>query len=162
MVEYIVIMALILVAAYWVIRPLLNPEPYNRSRTSATDETIRELEVRKEGAYATILELEFDLKMGKLSNGDFEELKKQYTIEALDCIATIDALQLKEKSETNFKKEGPEEKIEEEFLEPHGKKKKEKPDIFCAQCGTRSSHQDRFCHSCGAELVKAKIKLAAV
>ncbi len=161
MVDYLVIMGLLLAAGYWIIRPLLDPHPYNDSSTGTADESIRELQIRKDNAYAAIRELEFDLNMGKLSNDDFETLKEQYTVEALDCLKAIDQLQQQEKRAGDYKQEPPEGQVKEEiFARRAGKKKKAV--IYCVQCGAGSSHQDRFCHACGTQLSKAEIKQAAI
>ena len=92
MLEYVVIICFILAAGYFIIHPLLNPDIYKARVTKTTDERLRELNLRKKGAYATIKELEFDLEMGKVSKKDYETLKGQYTSEAVDSIKEIDKL----------------------------------------------------------------------
>ena len=92
MLEYVVIICFILAAGYFIIHPLLNPDMYKDRITLTTDERLRELNLRKEGAYATIKELEFDLEMGKVSKEDYETLKGQYTREAVDSMKEIDKL----------------------------------------------------------------------
>jgi hypothetical protein len=84
MVEYIVILGSILGTGYWIISPLLKSDQLTSSFTSESDERLKQLTIEKEGAYATIKELEFDLAMGKLSTEDYETLKGQYMLEALD------------------------------------------------------------------------------
>ena len=56
---------------------------------------------KKNGAYATIRELEFDLSMGKLTEEDFQILKRQYTQEAVGYMKEMDKL---ESSQATFSK----------------------------------------------------------
>ncbi|MDY7033902.1 MAG: hypothetical protein SVY10_18565 [Thermodesulfobacteriota bacterium] len=92
MLEYVVIICFILAAGYFIIHPLLNYDMYKDRFTQTPDERLRELNLRKEGACATIKELEFDLEMGKVSKEDYETLKGQYTREAVDSMKEIDKL----------------------------------------------------------------------
>ena len=73
--EYAVIMGLIIGAAIYIINPLLKPSRMEGAIALETDEMLAELSLKKEGAYATIRELEFDLNIGKLSTEDYEALK---------------------------------------------------------------------------------------
>lgn len=161
MVEYVVIIALIIGAGYWIISPLLKSDRFDREMVSKPDETLRQLEVQKESAYATIQDLEFDLKMGKLSSEDFEELKRQYKKEAVDCLKAIDDLKTNESKLANLAKEDLEIELEKEILALRTRGSKEKA-YFCAQCGVKASHQDRFCASCGAKLAKPELSLSNV
>lgn len=47
---------------------------------------------QKEHTYAAIKELDFDYNMGKLSEEDYQELKKQYKQKAVDILKQIDEL----------------------------------------------------------------------
>lgn len=152
--EYIVIVFLILASSYWIIRPLLSPEQLQDSFTSALEEQLNQITLKKEGAYATIKELEFDLSMGKLSKEDFETMKKQYTLEALEYMEEIDQLQAAEKREANLSEEELEEDIENEISAPDKARSTVKTSVFCTQCGEKTAGQGHFCSDCGAELKK--------
>ena len=91
--QYIVTVFLFLGAVYWIIRPLLHPEQLQGALAPALSERIDQITLQKEATYATIKELEFDFNMGKLSEEDFETLKKQYTLDALRYMEEIDQLQ---------------------------------------------------------------------
>ncbi len=112
--EYIVIVFLILASGYWIIRPLLSPEQLQDSLTPDLNERLNQITLKKEGAYATIKELEFDLSMGKLSKEDFETMKKQYTLDALEYIEEIDQLQASEKIDPKLTEEEIEKNTENE------------------------------------------------
>lgn len=55
-------------------------------------ERLSELESRREALYGAIKELEFDYRMGKLSEADYEELDASYKLEAISLLKEIDAL----------------------------------------------------------------------
>ncbi len=52
--------------------------------------------IQKEVAYATLKDLDFDFKTGKLSDEDYQELKTQYEKEAIDILEKIDNLSKKQ------------------------------------------------------------------
>tara|TARA_B100000315_G_scaffold161274_1_gene149709 strand:- start:3018 stop:3341 length:324 start_codon:yes stop_codon:yes gene_type:complete len=52
--------------------------------------------VQKEVAYATLKDLDFDYKTGKLSNEDYQALKTQYEKEAIGILEKIDTLSKKQ------------------------------------------------------------------
>jgi hypothetical protein len=150
MIEYVILIALILGAGYWIIRPLLQPDAWDRTQ----------LEIQKAGVYSTIQELEFDLKMGKLTPDDFEALKRQYKNEAIDCIKAIEDLKTDKKEAANLAEEDLEDQIEQEIVAMRANRSKENAHIFCSQCGTKSARQDRFCFSCGAKLAHPQLHLS--
>lgn len=150
--EYIVIVFLVLASGYWIIRPLLNPEQLQDSLTPDLNERLDQITLKKEGAYATIKELEFDLSMGKLSKEDFETMKEQYTLDALEYMEEIDQLQASEKRDSTLTEEEIEKNSENEISVLRKAESTVKGSVFCTQCGEKASGQDQFCSSCGAEL----------
>lgn len=52
----------------------------------------KSLDAEKESVYTVLLELEFDHKMGKLSQADFDELDAEYRAKALAVLQRIEAL----------------------------------------------------------------------
>ncbi len=153
MLEYVVIIGLIIGASFYIISPLLKS-----SRTEIfvpkTDEMLTELNLKKEGVYATIRELEFDLNMGKLSEEDYEILKTQYMQNAVDCIKAIDELQMNRHRQTDQSEEDLENQIELEISTLRSSGLTNKTHMFCSQCGQKSSYKDQFCFKCGAKLIK--------
>jgi ribosomal protein S27AE len=162
MVEYIVIAVLMAGAGFWIMKPLLQSETIDLSPAADTDETLRQLEAQKEGAYATIRDLEFDLRMGKLSARDFEELEKQYKKEAVDCLKAIDDFNVHKNEKMGLTEEGLDTKLEREILALRTKESVEKNYVYCTQCGFKASHSDRFCSACGVKLLKPELSLPRV
>ncbi len=153
--EYIVIVFLVLASGYWIIRPLLSPEQLQDSLTPDLNERLNQITLKKEGAYAAIKELEFDLSMGKLSKEDFETMKKQYTLDALEYIEEIDQLQASEKIDPKLTEEEIEKNTENENSPLHKDRSTIEDSVFCTQCGEKAENQDHFCANCGAEMRKA-------
>lgn len=150
--EYFVIIGLIIGAAFYIISPLLKSDRLDGSFALQTDEMLAELNLKKEGAYATIRELEFDLNMGKLSKEDYETLKAQYMRDAVDCLKTIDELQMNRDSQPDLSEKDLENEIEREISALRATGPVTAAEIFCAQCGQRISSTDRFCFECGTKL----------
>jgi len=113
---------------------------------------VKQLEQRKETAYATIRELEFDLNMGKLSEEDYRILREQYKLDAIRRLKEIDTLRMNQKITENLSEEDLEKEIEREVASLRKNRTTRKGSIFCVKCGTEISYQGRFCHNCGARL----------
>ena len=153
MLEYILIIALILAAGCWIINPLFKPARFNYIFDHQADDAVKQLEHRKEAAYATIRELEFDLNMGKLSEEDYRILREQYKLDAIRCLKEIDTLRMNQKITENLSEEDLEEEIERQVAFFRKRHHGRNGSIFCVKCGTEISYQGRFCHHCGARLV---------
>ena len=138
-----VMIVLIVGAGYWIVSPLLRAVRPDDASDSNRDEELQQLEIRKEGTLATIKELEFDLNMGKISDEDYEELKEQYTNDAVGYIKEIDDLKAgTQKPAKNNDKE----------LEQEIRSHRKQPGLFCTECGTPVTSDDKFCAKCGESL----------
>ena len=94
-----------------------------------------DLQSRKEAIYAAIRDIEFDYKMGKLSEDDYHELHEQYKGEAIDIMKQVDRVTL---STSKIKTQ---------------KDQKTKPTThFCHGCGNKVDAGAKFCHQCGENL----------
>ena len=155
MLEYIVIIGLIVGAGFFVIHPLLQSGRTGGSLRARADNMLTELNQKKENAYAAIRELEFDLNMGKLSKEDFETLRGQYMQDALECIKTMDELQIQRKRQAGLPEKDLENEIEREISSLRADASVGAAEIFCTKCGQGASCQDRFCAKCGAQLTKS-------
>jgi hypothetical protein len=152
--EYVVIIGLLLASAVYIISPLLKSGRAGGAFVSETDEMLAELNLKKEGSYAAIRELEFDLNMGKLSAEDYETLKAQYMSEAVGYIKTIDELQMNRNGQTGLSEKDLENEIEQEISALRSTGSAKPANVFCTECGQKASSSDRFCAKCGAKLIK--------
>jgi len=151
---YVMLFGLLIGVCYWIIHPLLQDDARQNSFTPQPTDILKELQNKKDAAYAAIKELEFDLSMGKLADEDFQILKRQYTQEAVGYMQEMDKL---ESSQAAFSK--PVDTVAEEEKE-QGVKVTRNPEsaerklIFCTSCGEESAVESRFCAACGSNLHK--------
>ncbi len=79
------------VALVWIIWPYISSKTSDESK-GVSHEALYHLMEEKEHTYAAIKELDFDYNMGKLSDGDYKELKHQYKEKAVAVLRQIDEL----------------------------------------------------------------------
>jgi hypothetical protein len=87
------------------------------------------LAASKAAIYRNIKELEFEYKMGRLTEADFQRLETEYKGEAAEILQRIDAL-----SASGI------------MQEPDGKTD------ACPACGAKTIPDKKFCADCGARL----------
>lgn len=73
------------------------------------DPSIRHLEYEKDHIYRAIKEIDFDYGLGKLSEDDYSDLRKQYIYQAAEIVNKIEGLAFE-------KDDNPEDSIEKEIL----------------------------------------------
>ena len=83
------IVVVLAAALVWVLRPLRHPARHARA---ADDAAWRDLVETKHALYRSILDLEFDKTLGKVSEADYAFLRRQHETEALAVLARMDAL----------------------------------------------------------------------
>jgi rRNA maturation endonuclease Nob1 len=152
----VIIFGLLIGACYWIINPLFQEDVRQNGFTPKPEDILEELKNKKDGAYATIRELEFDLSMGKLAEEDFQILKRQYAQEAVGYMKEMDKL---ESPKATFSK--PVDSVLEEEIEPgvtamRTHKSTKKKYIYCASCGAKAAVESRFCAVCGSNLHKRR------
>jgi len=156
MLGYVILFGLLLGACYWIINPLLQEDVRQNGFTPKPEDILEALKNKKDGTYATIRELEFDLSMGKLTEEDFQILKRQYTQEAVGYMKEMDKL---ESLQATFPKPVDtvlEEKIEQEVTVVRNPEPAERKYIYCTSCGERAPFESRFCAACGSNLQKRR------
>jgi hypothetical protein len=152
MLGYVILFGLLLGACYWIINPLLQEDVRQNGFTPKPEDILKELKNKKDGAYAAIRELEFDLNMGKLTEEDFQILKRQYTQEAVGYMKAMDKL---ESSKAAFSKPMDtafEEEIEQEDTSIRNHESTDRKYIYCTSCGEKAPDESRFCAACGSNL----------
>lgn len=124
-----VMLALAVVAA--IAYPLVRVRPAGDAEDDVLElnEESEVLYRRKEAAYATLKELEFDYRMGALSERDFRELEAKYKLEAIEVIGAVE-----------------EREAAEQALADAGQPE-------CPHCRQTYVPGMKFCASCGERLV---------
>ena len=160
----------------FVLKPILRPDEAGGGRREAGN-GIRDTGNDDEGedpdddlspravALRALKEIEFDRATGKLSDGDYEGLKRKYTTEALAALRADDTG--KGRRETGDVSappfpvsrvpspacpiHGPRPELDAQFCSECGRRLGSAPG-YCARCGTSLEREARYCHSCGARV----------
>ena len=154
MIGYIFLFGLLLGACYWIINPLLQEDAHQNGFTPQPEDILEALRDKKNSAYATIRELEFDLSMGKLTEEDFQILKRQYTQEAVGYMQEMDKLESPQAASSKPVGTIVEEEIEPGVAENRKRESTERKYIYCTSCGEKAEVESRFCVACGSNLDK--------
>lgn len=151
---YLAIIGMSLGAGYWVGYPLLKPRTFDSPAEPTSEDALGDLRIEKEEIYSAIKEMEFDYKMGKLSEEDYHTLRERYRAKAIGRLEKMDELEGEERRSGDIGDE-----IEKEILalrmDGRGGRPKRGGAAFCTQCGRRRSPGDRFCSWCGTRLAKS-------
>ena len=154
MLAYVIIFGILIGACYWIINPLLQEENLQNGFTPKPGDLLEKLKNKKDGVYATIRELEFDLSMGKLSEEDFQILKRQYVQEAAGYMQEMDKLESSQATVSMLPDTDLEEEIEQNVTAVPTPKSTRKKYIYCTSCGEKAAAESRFCVACGSNLHK--------
>jgi hypothetical protein len=154
MLAYVIIFGLVLGTCYWILHPLLREEDIQDNLTPQPEDVLARLKNKKDGVYATIKELAFDLSMGKLSEEDFKILKRQYLQEAAGYMAEMDKLESLQATVAEPAKPDPEEEIEPPIASHRPQRSSQRKHIYCTNCGEKAAAGSRFCAACGSNLHK--------
>ena len=143
--NFIIIFALSLVLLAYVIRPLLQKKykfvyvPFIKINEK---ENLME---KKDEMLGALKEIEFEYQMGKLSEQDYNELKKDYEINALKILRELDT-----KNDGNSENDLIEEEIKAlRFQKKKSDNKSKKKFKYCPECGTQVDINYKFCSNCG-------------
>ena len=155
-------------AVYFVLRPILRPEMTgignresgNVSEGEDPDDDFSSRAV----ALRALKEIEFDRATGKLSDADYDNLKAQYTTEALVALRAETGEQaagsgpVRERTAPRSPlpapacpTHGPRPESEAAFCSECGRRLATAPG-YCARCGTGLEHDAHYCQSCGARV----------
>lgn len=88
MIEAIFAIVLVLVIVVWIGLPLASPKPPEISPNGHQVDALIEF---KEGIYRSILDLEFDHQMGKVSEDDYAAMRREAEASALNILKELDS-----------------------------------------------------------------------
>jgi hypothetical protein len=145
---WIVCSILVLLAAGFVLRPLFY-EPKCRVNIELTTESEWDhLLNRKAAIYGNLKNLEFEFKMGRLSDSDFQQLRATYKNEAAEILQSLDQLKTYKTLDAEMENE-----IAVRKSKLFGSEiKHEKAPACCPACGAKTIPGKKFCADCGARL----------
>ncbi len=122
--------AVALLTILFVAYPLLQKS--QRKVSFAVNHQNEDLLARKNEIYAAVRDIDFDYRMGKLTEEDYNGLREQYKQEAVKIMQAIDTMagNTRSSSKRGAMKDG--------------------NTRFCHACGAPAHREDKFCSACGA------------
>ena len=140
--------ALVLLAGIYVLMPLFR-EPDNANKIELVAETeLDRLLDRKAVIYGNLRDLEFEYKMGRLSDADFQQLGAGYKNEAAGILQSLDKLSASEHPE----KAGEKDTAPREVGRSASESKPAQDAPLCPSCGAEVLPGKKFCADCGHRL----------
>jgi len=156
-------------AVLFVLRPILQPAWAASLEAAAADdgEDYGEDVSPTAVALRALKEIEFDRATGKLSDGDYESLKAQYTAEAVAVmraetgtrdrgmgkgrVVSAPPIPQSQVPVARCPEHGPVDEPGAEFCPACGRRLQEASG-FCGRCGTPLERDAQFCHRCGSRV----------
>jgi len=154
MLGYILFFGLVMGTCCWILTPLFKKRGRQNDFTAKQVNMLEELKIKKNSAYAVIKELEFDLKMGKLTEEDFQILKRQYTQEAVGYMKEIDQLEASQATFSGTTNTSSEQDKPHEGTQIRNSEAAKRKYIYCTSCGEKHPFESLFCAACGSKLQK--------
>lgn len=126
--EIFIILVLVIAVVLIIGYPLVNPPQDHRHGVPLGSKgENKDLYGRREIVLDALSDLQFEFATGKLSAGDYEQLKGRYELEAAEVMQQIDTLKL-------------------------NRSKTAQRTRACPRCGASLTARDKFCAKCGAKL----------
>lgn len=98
-------LAIVILSLYYMGLPLFRRQGYGTEVShSVKRDELHRLLVLKDNAYATIKDIQFDFKTGKISEEDYKGLLAKYEAEAVDILKKITDFKKNKTPETSRKK----------------------------------------------------------
>jgi len=139
---------MVLLAGVYVLSPLFKEPKGNLEVVLLAETELDRLLNRKAIVYSNIKDLEFEYKMGRLSDADFRRLEAGYKNEAAIILQKLDQLGAEKNIDENIEKEIAARKSR---LFPSGSgASQDSP--RCPSCGAEVIVGKKFCADCGRRL----------
>jgi hypothetical protein len=87
---FLIVLAILIAVALFVSAPLRRPPGTGEEPDRLGDRQLAELEAAREAKYREIRDAEFDHRMGKLSDADYEELDRDLRAEAIEILRALE------------------------------------------------------------------------
>ena len=164
-VEFVLAVLLAAGAVWFTLRPILRPAAAEASRDGTGgdgDETDEDMSPRAV-ALRALKEIEFDRATGKLSDADYDALKRRYTALALEALRDAGSGMREATGSRQVAHpaspiphpacptHGPRPEPGAEFCSECGRRLGDTPG-YCARCGTSLAEDASYCNACGARV----------
>jgi hypothetical protein len=178
-------LALLVVVAAYVLRPLTGAgaslvavRSDQKSRQNNIDEPHEQLLMQRDTIYAAIRELDFDYRLGKVSDEDYHPQRERLALQGVAVLKQLDALApngaarieddieaeiVRRRKHGRVSARAAEVALSDAEIEAQIRALRRRPEAgaFCSRCGAASQADDRFCRNCGAALGSQGAPLSA-
>lgn len=138
--------AMVLLAGVYVVTPLFKEPKGNLEVELLAETELDRLLNRKAIIYSNLKDLEFEFKMGRLSDADFRRLEAGFKNEAAVILHKLDQLGVENNLDDKIEKEIANRK---EKLRPSGSSTRTREQGRCPFCGAEVIAGKKFCADCG-------------
>jgi len=140
--------ALVLLTGFYVLMPLFQEPRGNLDGELLAETELDRLLHRKAVVYGNLKDLEFEYKMGRLSDADFKQLEAGYKSEAAAILQRLERLDASENLD-----DGIEEDIASRKAMLYASGPKAAPESSrCPSCGAEAIPGKKYCADCGHRL----------
>jgi len=136
---------LVVIAGIYVLTPLFKEPGGNLEVELLAETELDRLLARKAMVYSNLKDLEFEYKMGRLSDGDFRRLEAGYKSEAAKLLQDLDRLGVAKDLDETIERDIAARKAK-LFPGTAGKIRR------CPSCGAESPLGKSYCADCGGKL----------
>lgn len=117
-----------------------------RGASNSNENSLSELLRKKQAVYDELKEIDFDFKMGKISEGDYEQMMQAHRAEAVEILKAIEGASGKEDFDKDI-----EARVMDLRKSSRGAKKAPAA-TTCHNCGQRLGSGEKFCPACGSRM----------
>jgi len=140
--------AVVIAAGFVTLRPLFRETEGNLDIDLPAETELDRLLDRKTVIYRNLQDLEFEYKMGRLSDTDYQQLETGYKNEAAAVLQRLDQLDASENFDEQIEKAVAARKAK--VYGAQAKRERESP--RCPSCGAEIISGKKFCADCGHRL----------
>lgn len=130
--------AILALTLSFIAYPLLNRRAAQIAGGGVEESELTDLLYKKESVYIALKDLDFDHKMGKIDDADYQEMKTRFEAEAVALLGRIDELETGVSAKAVRRGAAP----------------MAGDDRFCVKCGAKIGADFNFCGKCGAVIPK--------
>ena len=139
--------AIVMIAGFYTLRPLFRESEGNLDIDLLAETELDRLLDRKNVVYRNLRDLEFEHKMGRLTDSDFQQLAAGYKGEAASILQRLDQLNASENLDELIEKD-----IAARKSKPSGASRHDREPGRCPSCGALIIAGKKFCADCGQRL----------
>ena len=141
-------MALVLLAGIYTLMPLFSKSQYGLEIELVAETELDRLLDRKTIVYGNLSDLEFEYKMGRLSDSDFQQLGARYKNEAAGILQNLDKLSASGNLDEEIEKDIAARKVKRQA----SRSKPVQDTPLCPSCGAKVLAGKKYCADCGHRL----------